>query len=113
MLKFNDTNVLEQQKLQKTLNNQQTQNKTKKSNQSGKAQGRRSEGAKEKESDSRASTPIAPIEKPAGRSGKNASGSVTPSSSIESSEIPRKKRRFDYYNLLFIESIHCSIVLLL
>lgn len=93
VLKFNDTNVQKQQEVQKV--HQQASNKqNRKSGGTSKVQGRRSEGGrdKEKDSDSRASTPVALLERTPSRASKSGSA-LTPTSSSDSPlEAPRKKR---------------------
>ncbi|XP_066600752.1 mortality factor 4-like protein 1 [Prorops nasuta] len=93
VLKYNEANVQKQREVQKAHSNQQSAQKNKKSNTTSKTQGRRSEGNREKESDSRASTPIAAVEKNISRLSKTSSNLATPSTSHDSlTEPPRKKR---------------------
>ncbi|KAL0101106.1 hypothetical protein PUN28_018750 [Cardiocondyla obscurior] len=90
VLKYNEANVQKQREVQRAHSNQQSAQKNKKGNTTTKTQGRRSEGGREKDTDSRSSTPVA--DKSVSRS-KSTSSTVTPSSSHESaSEAPRKKR---------------------
>lgn len=92
VLKFTDTNVQKQKEVEKVLG--QAGNKQKKSGGSLKVHSRRSEGNKdkEKESNSRASTPVALLERTPSRASKSGS-THTPTSSSESPlEAPRKKR---------------------
>ncbi|XP_015601645.1 mortality factor 4-like protein 1 [Cephus cinctus] len=92
VLKYNDTNVQKQREVQRAHSNQQPTHKTKKSSTTSKAQSRRSEGGREKDNDSRASTPVATVEKTIGRPSKSTGGSLTPSSHDSASDPPRKKR---------------------
>ncbi|KAK0084982.1 hypothetical protein PV325_005979 [Microctonus aethiopoides] len=92
VLKYNDTNVQKQKEVQRAHAAQQSSQKGKKGTSVLKAQGRKSETGKEKESESRASTPVPNNDKVAGRTNKASSGSVTPSSHDSSSDAPRKKR---------------------
>lgn len=105
VLKFNDINVQKQKDVQRAHNSsQQTSQRGKKSTGVVKTSGRKSDVGKDKDSDSRASTPVPNSEKLTGRVHKNSSGSVTPSSHDSSSDAPRKKRRylFKYLdNILF------------
>lgn len=81
-----------QREVQRAHSNQQSAQKNKKGNTTTKTQGRRSEGGREKDADSRSSTPVA--DKNMSRFSKSTSSTVTSSSSHESvSEPPRKKRR--------------------
>ncbi|KAJ8687084.1 hypothetical protein QAD02_022878 [Eretmocerus hayati] len=92
VLKYTDTNVQKQREVQKVRD--QTVKPNRKSGGSSKGQGRRSESGREKEkdSDSRASTPIAQLERTPSRASKSGSA-LTPTSSSESPlEPPRKKR---------------------
>lgn len=93
VLKYNEANVQKQREVQRAHSNQQSAQKNKKGNTTTKTQGRRSEGGREKDADSRSSTPVA--DKSTSRFSKGTNSTVTPSSSHESvSEPPRKKRRF-------------------
>jgi len=93
VLKYNEANVQKQREVQRAHSNQQSAQKNKKGNTTTKTQGRRSEGGREKDTDSRSSTPVA--DKSTSRFNKSTSSTVTSSSSHESvSEPPRKKRRF-------------------
>lgn len=89
VLKHNEANVQKQKELQKNHQQQQSQTKQKKIAASSKVATRKSEGGRDKsdkESDSRASTPISALEKPATRPRFS---SATPT---QDSEQPRKKR---------------------
>jgi len=100
VLKYNEANVQKQREVQRAHSNQQSAQKNKKGNTTTKTQGRRSEGGREKDADSRSSTPVA--DKSMSRFNKSSSSTVTPSSSHESvSEPPRKKRRFVVWCLIF------------
>ncbi|KZC13430.1 Mortality factor 4-like protein 1 [Dufourea novaeangliae] len=93
VLKYNEANVQRQREVQRAHSNQQSTQKNKKGNTSSKTQGRRSEGGREKDNDSRASTPVATVEKTVSRFTKSAASSVVPSSSHEiTTDAPRKKR---------------------
>ncbi|XP_076644813.1 mortality factor 4-like isoform X2 [Halictus rubicundus] len=93
VLKYNDTNVQRQKEVQRAHSNQQSIQKNKKGSTSSKTQGRRSEGGREKDTDSRASTPVATVDKAVSRFAKSTTSAVTPSSSHDStSDAPRKKR---------------------
>ncbi|CAG5108764.1 Similar to MORF4L1: Mortality factor 4-like protein 1 (Pongo abelii) [Cotesia congregata] len=91
VLKYNETNVQKQKEVQRAHAAQQSTQKGKKTTTVLKGQGRKSESGKDKESDSRASTPVPGGDKTTGRNKAN-SGSVTPSSHDSSSDAPRKKR---------------------
>ncbi|XP_031787123.1 mortality factor 4-like protein 1 isoform X2 [Nasonia vitripennis] len=93
VLKFNDTNVQKQNEVRK-VHEQASNKQNRKSGGTSKVQGRRSEGGrdKEKDSDSRASTPVALLERTPSRASKSGSA-LTPTSSSDSPlEAPRKKR---------------------
>ncbi|XP_044018937.1 mortality factor 4-like protein 1 isoform X1 [Aphidius gifuensis] len=93
VLKFSDINVQKQKDVQRAHSAQQSSSqKGKKSTSVVKTSGRKSDVGKDKDSDSRASTPLPNSEKLTGRVHKNSSGSVTPSSHDSSSDAPRKKR---------------------
>ncbi|XP_043589129.1 mortality factor 4-like protein 1 isoform X2 [Bombus pyrosoma] len=93
VLKYNEANVQRQREVQRAHSNQQSAQKNKKGSTSSKTQGRRSEGGREKDTDSRASTPVATVDKGVSRFNKSTGSSVTPSSSHDStSDAPRKKR---------------------
>ncbi|XP_043286388.1 mortality factor 4-like protein 1 [Venturia canescens] len=96
VLKYNESNVQKQKDVQRAHAAQQSTQKGKKASGGGLAKGsfgRKSENGKEKESDSRSSTPTLNCDKPVGRGAKNGGGSVTPSSMHDSSsDVPRKKR---------------------
>lgn len=93
VLKYNEANVQRQREVQRAHSNQQSAQKNKKGSTSSKTQGRRSEGGREKDTDSRASTPVATVDKGVSRFSKSTGSSVTPSSSHDStSDAPRKKR---------------------
>lgn len=93
VLKYNESNVQKQKEVQRAHAAQQSTQKGKKGSTIVKGTlGRKSENSKEKESDSRSSTPVPSNDKLSGSSNKN--GSVTPSSMHDSSsDVPRKKRR--------------------
>lgn len=98
VLKYNETNVQRQREVQRAHSNQQSAQKNKKGSAATKTQGRRSEGTREKDTDSRASTPVATADKSMSRFSKSASSTSTPSSSHDSTSEPtRKKRRFVLY----------------
>ncbi|XP_014208421.1 mortality factor 4-like protein 1 [Copidosoma floridanum] len=93
VLKYNDFNVQKQKEVQK-VHDHQIINKPRKSSGSLKVHGRKSEGSrdKERESNSRASTPVAILERTPSRASKSGSA-LTPTSSSDSPlEAPRKKR---------------------
>ncbi|XP_033209807.1 mortality factor 4-like protein 1 isoform X2 [Belonocnema kinseyi] len=92
VLKYNEANCQKQREVQRAHSNQQSSQKSRKSATATKTQGRKSEGGREKDSDSRASTPVANVEKGTGRSGKYGSGSLTSTSHDSISEAPRKRR---------------------
>lgn len=93
VLKYNEANVQRQREVQRAHSNQQSAHRNRKGNTTSKSQNRKSEGAKDKDSDSRASTPVATLERSINRPGKNSSGALTPSSSHDSAlDAPRKKR---------------------
>lgn len=95
VLKYNETNVQKQKEIQKAHLNQQSAQKNKKGNTTTKIQGKKTEGTKEKDGDSRSSTPVTTADKSTSRLNKSASNTSTSSSSQDSaSELPRKKRRF-------------------
>lgn len=95
VLKYNEANVQRQREVQRAHSNQQSAQKNKKGSTGSKAQGRRSDIGKEKDTDSRASTPVANVDKTVSRLNKSASNIATPSSSHDvTTEGPRKKRRF-------------------
>lgn len=100
VLKFNESNVQKQREVQRAHSNQQPAHRNKKTSTGAKAQGRRSEGGREKDTDSRASTPVGPAERPLGRISKTPVGTPTPSSSHEGFS-ERKKRRYRY-SFMFI-----------
>jgi len=102
VLKYNEANVQRQREVQRAHSNQQSAQKNKKGNTTTKTQGRRSDGGREKDTDSRASTPVATSEKGMSRFNKSSSSTITSSSSHDPvSEPPRKKRRFLKYILSF------------
>ncbi|XP_043283883.1 mortality factor 4-like protein 1 isoform X2 [Venturia canescens] len=94
VLKYNESNVQKQREVQKAHSNQQPTQRNKKSATATKSQGRRSEGGKEKDTDSRASTPVGSSERLPGRIGKTPVGTLTPSSSSQDGSVDatRKKR---------------------
>ncbi|XP_020296986.1 mortality factor 4-like protein 1 isoform X2 [Pseudomyrmex gracilis] len=93
VLKYNETNVQKQKEIQKEYLNQQSAQKNKKGNTTTKIQGKKTDGTKEKDGDSRSSTPVAIADKSTSRLNKSASNTSTSSSSHDSaSEPPRKKR---------------------
>ncbi|XP_024936700.1 mortality factor 4-like protein 1 isoform X2 [Cephus cinctus] len=93
VLKYNEGNVQKQKEVQRAHAAQQMSQKGKKGSSSAKGQVRRSESGKDKDSESRGSTPVPGSDKIVGRGNKNGGGSVTPSSSHDSSsDAPRKKR---------------------
>ncbi|XP_046431163.1 mortality factor 4-like protein 1 isoform X1 [Neodiprion virginianus] len=93
VLKYNESNVQKQREVQRAHSTQQPSHKGKKTGTTTKAQGRRSESGRDKDSESRASTPVGIAEKTGGRSTKGLGGGATPSSSHDSSsDAPRKKR---------------------
>lgn len=93
VLKYNEANVQRQREVQRAHSNQQSAQKTKKGGTGSKTQGRRSDVGREKDTDSRASTPIANVDKSISRLNKSTSSIATPSSSHDSTtEGPRKKR---------------------
>lgn len=95
VLKYNEANVQKQKEVQKAHLNQQSAQKNKKGNITTKIQGRKNEGTKEKDGDSRSSTPVATTDKSMNRLNKSASSTSTPSSSHDSAcESLRKKRKF-------------------
>ncbi|XP_012284884.1 mortality factor 4-like protein 1 [Orussus abietinus] len=91
VLKYSEANVQKQREVQRAHSNQQSTHRNKKSATTSKAQGRRSEGSREKEGDSRASTPVATSERTFGRTSKS-TGTLIPSTHDSPSEPPRKKR---------------------
>lgn len=94
VLKYNEANVQRQREVQRAHSNQQSAQKNKKGSTGSKTQGRRSDIGREKDTDSRASTPVANVDKSISRFNKTSSSIVTPSSSHDTIEGPRKKRRF-------------------
>ncbi|XP_043465538.1 mortality factor 4-like protein 1 isoform X1 [Leptopilina heterotoma] len=92
VLKYNEANCQKQREVQRAHSNQQSSQKSRKSATGTKTQGRRSEGGREKDSDSRASTPVANVEKATSRSGKYSTGSLSITSHDSISEAPRKRR---------------------
>lgn len=95
VLKYNEANVQRQREVQRAHSTQQSAQKNKKGNTTTKAQGRRSEGGREKDTDSRASTPVSTSDKSISRFSKGTNSTVAASSSHESTSEPtRKKRRF-------------------
>lgn len=95
MLKYNEANVQRQREVQRAHSNQQSAQKNKKGSTTTKTQGRKSESGREKDTDSRASTPVATPDKSMSRFNKSTGSILTPSSSHESTSEPtRKKRRF-------------------
>lgn len=93
VLKYNEANVQRQREVQRAHSNQQSAQKNKKSSAAAKAQGRRSEGTRDKDTDSRASTPVATSEKGMSRFTKSTSNTATPSSSHDSTSEPTRKKR--------------------
>ncbi|KMQ90360.1 mortality factor 4-like protein 1 protein [Lasius niger] len=93
VLKYNEANVQRQREVQRAHSTQQSAQKNKKGNTTTKAQGRRSEGGREKDTDSRASTPVSTAEKSISRFSKGANSTVTASSSHESTSEPTRKKR--------------------
>lgn len=93
VLKYNEANVQKQKEVQKAHLNQQSVQKNKKGNITTKIQGRKNEGTKEKDGDSRSSTPVATTDKSMSRSNKSAS-STSSSSHDSACESLRKKRKF-------------------
>ncbi|KYQ52563.1 Mortality factor 4-like protein 1 [Trachymyrmex zeteki] len=107
VLKYNEANVQKQKEVQRVHSNQQSAQKNKKGNTATKTQGRRSEGGREKDADSRSSTPVA--DKSMSRFSKSTSSSVMPSSSHESvSEPPRKKRSLLKESFFFFSRLEPS-----
>jgi mortality factor 4-like protein 1 len=112
VLKFNDTNVQKQKEVQK-VHEQASNKQNRKSGSTSKVQGRRSEGGrdKEKDSDSRASTPVALLERTPSRASKSAGTALTPTSSSDSPlEVPRKKRGYVRKKLILLEILYRSYV---
>lgn len=100
VLKYNEANVQRQREVQRAHSTQQSAQKNKKGNTTTKAQGRRSEGGREKDTDSRASTPVSTADKSISRFNKSTNSTVTASSSHESTSEPtRKKRRYNLSNI--------------
>lgn len=93
VLKYNEANVQRQKDVQRAHSSQQSTQKNKKGNTTTKTQGRRSEGGREKDADSRSSTPVATVDKSISRFNKSASSTVTSSSSHESTSEPQRKKR--------------------
>lgn len=93
VLKYNEANVQRQKEVQRAHSNQQSAQKNKKGNTTTKTQGRRSEGGREKDTDSRSSTPVATNDKSISRFNKSSSSTVTPSSSHEPTSEPQRKKR--------------------
>ena len=99
-MKYSDTNVQKQKEVWRTHDGHP---KSKKGGTTSKVHGRRSDGTrdKEKESNSRASTPISVMERTPSRASKSLGGPGTPTSSHDSLiEPPRRKR--GYFMLLLI-----------
>ncbi|XP_012272433.1 mortality factor 4-like protein 1 [Orussus abietinus] len=93
VLKYNEGNVQKQKEVQRAHAAQQASQKGKKATTALKTQGRKSESSnKDKDVESRASTPGLTNEKMGGRSNKTTGGSITPSSHDSSSDASRKKR---------------------
>ncbi|EZA61890.1 mortality factor 4-like protein 1 [Ooceraea biroi] len=93
VLKYNEANVQRQREVQRAHSNQQSAQKNKKGNTTTKTQGRRSDGGREKDTDSRASTPVATAEKSMSRFNKGMSSTATSSSSHDSASEPTRKKR--------------------
>ncbi|XP_058800227.1 mortality factor 4-like protein 1 [Phymastichus coffea] len=94
VLKFNEVNVQKQLEVQKVHAQSSASKQNRKSSGASKIQTRKSDTnrEKEKDSDSRASTPVALLERTPSRASKSGSA-VTPTSSSDSPlEAPRKKR---------------------
>lgn len=107
VLKYNEANVQRQKEVQRAHSNQQSAQKTKKGGTSTKTQGRRSEGVREKDTDSRASTPVATVEKPVSRFSKGTASAIAPSSSHDTTpDAPRKKRRLVFSLETVVRKIH-------
>ncbi|XP_070172047.1 mortality factor 4-like protein 1 [Polyergus mexicanus] len=93
VLKYNEANVQRQREVQRAHSTQQSAQKNKKGNTTTKAQGRKSEGGREKDTDSRASTPVSTADKSISRFSKSTNSTVTASSSHESTSEPTRKKR--------------------
>ena len=98
VLKYNETNLQKKREVHQAHSNQQPAQRNKKSSTGSKGSGRRSDGGKEKDTDSRASTPVG-SERTPGRMSRTPAGTPTPSSSEGSTEASRKKRRYKFYFL--------------
>ena len=92
VLKYNELNVQRQKDVQRAHAAQQIAQKGKKSTVLSKVSLKNREGVKDKDTESRCSTPTA-IDRANSRYQKNG-GSITPTSNDSSSDGPRRKRRY-------------------